>query len=112
MSPNASSVIGRMFRRSSCAELNTAAENRSGGRNATRTSSGGSSSSGTPGTSASMSPPITSRIGYGMLMIGASASSAATAARSAASTSSSWVLRPPAATIASSMRGRYETAAA
>ena len=55
---------------------------------ATSTRSGGSSSSGIPGTKPIAIPPRTSRIGYGMRSAGASTSSAATATRRPSRTSS------------------------
>ena len=65
-SPTASRPIGRRFTFSSCSEAKNVPAYRSGGRMATSTRSGGSSSSGIPGTKPSAIPPRTSRIGYGM----------------------------------------------
>ena len=61
--PTASSAIGRRLAAKSRHDVNHAAANRIGGRNSSSTSSGSMSTCGRPGTSASASPPSTSRIG-------------------------------------------------
>src|SRR3712207_2462435 len=76
--------MGRRFRRKSRQEVKYADENRSGGRNRRKTTSGSSSYWGSTlgGTNASARPLKTSRIGYGMRILFATVASAATAASS------------------------------
>ena len=62
-SPTADIEIARASARRSRGEAKKPAQYSSGGRNATRTSSGGSSTAGMPGTNPRTSPPRTSRIG-------------------------------------------------
>jgi hypothetical protein len=62
-SPTASSEIVRASARRSRGEAKKPAQYSSGGRKATRTSSGGRVTSGMPGTNPITSPPSTSRIG-------------------------------------------------
>jgi hypothetical protein len=62
-SPTASSVIGRALAHRSRGEEKNAAWYSSGGKNSTKTRSGGSSADGIPGTNPSTKPPRTSRIG-------------------------------------------------
>ena len=61
--PTARRVIGRTLRHSSRGDRKKAAEKRIGGRKTARTSSGSSSTRGTPGTSPMPSPATTIRIG-------------------------------------------------
>ena len=72
------SVIARMYLRRSRSDEKYAALKSSGGRKMKRTSSGSSSTSGTPGAKPTRLPPTTSRIGYGTLTTRASVVSAAT----------------------------------
>ena len=62
-SPTASSVIGLIFARKSRHEVKIAETYSSGGKNNKNTSSGSSSTCGSPGTNPSADPPRTSRIG-------------------------------------------------
>ena len=62
-SPTADSEIARASARRSRGEEKKPAQYSSGGRNATRTSSGGSSTSGMPGRNPITRPPRTSRMG-------------------------------------------------
>jgi hypothetical protein len=63
--PIASSPIERQFAAKSRHEVNHAAENSSGGKKITSTSSGGIATRGSPDPNASTTPPTTSTIGYG-----------------------------------------------
>ncbi len=75
--------IARMSRRSALRSEKNAAEYSNGGRKIVSTRSGSSSTVGTPGTSASASPPSTSTIGYGTLSQLAIALSSETETKSA-----------------------------
>jgi hypothetical protein len=88
-SPIESRLIERRLARRSRSDVKKAAEYRRGGRNPIRTSSGGRSKSGRPGTRLSANPPITSRIGYGIRVSGARKRNAPTAVSRPSSCSSS-----------------------
>ena len=63
--PTERSPMGRMFALRSRKEEKNAATNKSGGRKISNTSSGASSTSGTPGIKPRTNPPRTRKIGYG-----------------------------------------------
>ena len=79
--PMARSRMGRKFARKSRQVVYTAAGYNNGGRNRSNTSSGSRRMAGTPGTSASTSPPTVNRIGYGILIFRAANASKPTATR-------------------------------
>ena len=92
---SAASVIGRRFARRSRTEEKYAALNSSGGRKISRTSSGSSSTCGTPGAKPTRLPPATSMIGYGTSSTRASAVSATTATSRKRTISSTCSMRRP-----------------
>src|ERR687890_706355 len=88
-SPTASSVIGLTLALKSRQLVKSAETYSKGGKNNRNTSSGSSSTGGSPGTNPSADPPRTSRIGYGTPSRVARVASAATA-RSRPRIISSW----------------------